>query len=140
MRAFKVTQAWICSMENFTCVQKNFCFPGCCKMGACEACSGWKPVSDLRDKSVASDFNRIASDSGCQEQMEQLAPDIFTTSSHTVPDLTDSCDITHLKLSPPQKLFSQLEFCFELTSVIRSCFINSVRQATAKVKKFQHHL
>lgn len=72
-------------------------------MDDCEPCSGLKPASDLCNKSVASDFNRIASDPGCYEQMEQLAPDNFTTSSHTVPDLADSCDITHLKHEPSTK-------------------------------------
>lgn len=72
-------------------------------MGDCEVCSDLKPVSDLHNKSVASDYNRIASDSGCYEQMEQLAPDNFTTSSHTVPDLPDSCDITHPKREPSTK-------------------------------------
>lgn len=72
-------------------------------MGDSEACSGLQPVSDLHYSSVASDFNRIASDSGCYEQMEQLAPDNFSTSPRTVPDLTDSCDITHPKREPSTK-------------------------------------
>lgn len=52
MRGFKVAQALICSLDNFTCILENLCFPGCCKLGDCEACSGLKPVSDLHNKSV----------------------------------------------------------------------------------------
>lgn len=72
-------------------------------MGDSEACSGLKLVSDLHNRSVASDFNKITSDSGCYEQTEQLAPDNFSTSSHTVPDLTDSCDTAHPKCEPSTK-------------------------------------
>lgn len=103
IRSFKVAQALMCSMDHFTRLLYLERHPLHWVLLDCEPCSGLKRVSDLHNKSVAFDFYRVASDSHCCEQTEQLAPDNFTTFSHTVPDLADSCDITHLKHKPSTK-------------------------------------
>lgn len=42
-------------------------------MDNCEPASGLKSDSDICKKNLATDFDLIASDSHCSEQMEQLA-------------------------------------------------------------------